>query len=297
METVINDYISRELVQDPALLPLANDDTAAGQRHPRLAEPAQAGGLPGGAVRDHGGRRRPAPGELRQRERHLRLPPRPGAGKAGRPRVGDSRAVRATAAQRRRRGLLGGSRAGAGPPARPPSATASRAGAATGCSGARPGSAPRLARNLQLVLGNELSAAAAQQVTRDWFRFASCEAVDVKRLRRGRAALAAAGRDPWPGTPGGRAGRGQGSHPLQRPLRLLRQWLLDAGRQRLPGHHHRTLAAQVLRAGRQPPSGGSGSWSTPGRCGATGSGRTSSHGLAGFRSRCRRPPRCAPTRW
>ncbi len=25
METVINDYISRELVQDPALLPLAND--------------------------------------------------------------------------------------------------------------------------------------------------------------------------------------------------------------------------------------------------------------------------------
>ena len=25
METVINDYISREIVQDPALLPLAND--------------------------------------------------------------------------------------------------------------------------------------------------------------------------------------------------------------------------------------------------------------------------------
>jgi len=41
-----------------------------------------------------------------------------------------------------------------------------------------------LARNLRLVLGNELSAAAAQQVTRDWFRLFSCEAVDVKRLRR-----------------------------------------------------------------------------------------------------------------
>jgi lauroyl/myristoyl acyltransferase len=42
-----------------------------------------------------------------------------------------------------------------------------------------------VARNLGLVLGNELSPAAAQQVTRDWFRFASCEMVDVKRLRRG----------------------------------------------------------------------------------------------------------------
>ena len=40
-----------------------------------------------------------------------------------------------------------------------------------------------LARNLRLVLGNELSAAAAQQVARDWFRFASCEVVDAKRLR------------------------------------------------------------------------------------------------------------------
>ena len=42
-----------------------------------------------------------------------------------------------------------------------------------------------MARNLRLVLGNELSPAAAQQVTRDWFRLASCEAVDVKRLRHG----------------------------------------------------------------------------------------------------------------
>lgn len=39
-------------------------------------------------------------------------------------------------------------------------------------------------RNVQLVLGNELSPAAAQQITRDWFRLASCEAVDVKRLRQ-----------------------------------------------------------------------------------------------------------------
>ena len=42
-----------------------------------------------------------------------------------------------------------------------------------------------LARNLRLVLGDELSPAAVQQVTREWFRLFSCEALDVKRLRRG----------------------------------------------------------------------------------------------------------------
>ena len=46
------------------------------------------------------------------------------------------------------------------------------------------GKRTEVARNLQLVLGNELSAAAAQQVTREWFRLASCETVDIKRLRR-----------------------------------------------------------------------------------------------------------------
>ena len=29
MESIVNDYISREIVQDPSLLPLANDDVAA----------------------------------------------------------------------------------------------------------------------------------------------------------------------------------------------------------------------------------------------------------------------------
>ena len=48
------------------------------------------------------------------------------------------------------------------------------------------GKRTEVARNLQVVLGNELTAAAAQQVTREWFRLASCETVDVKRLR-GRA--------------------------------------------------------------------------------------------------------------
>jgi Kdo2-lipid IVA lauroyltransferase/acyltransferase len=41
-----------------------------------------------------------------------------------------------------------------------------------------------VARNLQLVLGDDPSLS-AQQVVRDWFRLGSCRAVDAKRLRRG----------------------------------------------------------------------------------------------------------------
>jgi phosphatidylinositol dimannoside acyltransferase len=37
--------------------------------------------------------------------------------------------------------------------------------------------------NLRRVLGGELSRTAVRQATRDWFRFASCEALDVMRLR------------------------------------------------------------------------------------------------------------------
>jgi lauroyl/myristoyl acyltransferase len=40
-----------------------------------------------------------------------------------------------------------------------------------------------LAHNLRQVLGGELSPAAVQHVTREWFRLSSCEAVDIKRLR------------------------------------------------------------------------------------------------------------------
>jgi lauroyl/myristoyl acyltransferase len=47
------------------------------------------------------------------------------------------------------------------------------------------GTRAEVARNLRLILGDELSPAAAQKVTRDWFRFVSCEMVDVKRLRHG----------------------------------------------------------------------------------------------------------------
>jgi lauroyl/myristoyl acyltransferase len=47
------------------------------------------------------------------------------------------------------------------------------------------GKRTEVARNVRLVFGDELSPAAAQQVVQDWFRLASCRAVDVKRLRRG----------------------------------------------------------------------------------------------------------------
>jgi lauroyl/myristoyl acyltransferase len=47
------------------------------------------------------------------------------------------------------------------------------------------GKRTKLARNLRLVLGNDLSPAAARRVARDWFRFASCKPVDVQQLRRG----------------------------------------------------------------------------------------------------------------
>ena len=48
-----------------------------------------------------------------------------------------------------------------------------------------PRSAPSWHATCRLVLGNELSPAAVQQVTREWFRLASCEVVDLKRLRHG----------------------------------------------------------------------------------------------------------------
>jgi phosphatidylinositol dimannoside acyltransferase len=47
------------------------------------------------------------------------------------------------------------------------------------------GKRTELTRNVRLVLGDQLSPAAAEQVVRDWFRLASCSPVDVKRLRRG----------------------------------------------------------------------------------------------------------------
>jgi phosphatidylinositol dimannoside acyltransferase len=46
-----------------------------------------------------------------------------------------------------------------------------------------------LARNLRQVLGGELTPAAEQAFTREWFRNASCEALDVKRLHGSGRAL------------------------------------------------------------------------------------------------------------
>lgn len=52
----------------------------------------------------------------------------------------------------------------------------------------QPGKRAELARNLRRVLGEELTPTAEREFTREWFRNASCEAVDIKRLRgNGRA--------------------------------------------------------------------------------------------------------------
>ena len=96
--------------------------------------------------------------------------------------MGESRAEQA-AAQRGRRGLLGGGGAGRWPAFPPPLATASPAGAATGNSAAGTGNAPRCRATCAELLGDELSPDAAQRLTRQWFRFASCKAIDVMRLR------------------------------------------------------------------------------------------------------------------
>jgi KDO2-lipid IV(A) lauroyltransferase len=47
------------------------------------------------------------------------------------------------------------------------------------------GKRTEMVRNVRLVLGDDLSPAAAPQVIRGWFRLTSCSTVDVKRLRRG----------------------------------------------------------------------------------------------------------------
>ena len=47
----------------------------------------------------------------------------------------------------------------------------------------RRGKRAELMRNMRDLLGEELSADAAQRLARDWFRFSSCEAIDVMRLR------------------------------------------------------------------------------------------------------------------
>jgi len=81
------------------------------------------------------------------------------------------------------------------------------------------GKRAELARNVRLVLGDELSPAAAQQVVRDWFRLLSCSTVDVKRLRRGARPLRRLVEIRGQEHLGGGTGGGQGSHPVLRPLR------------------------------------------------------------------------------
>jgi lauroyl/myristoyl acyltransferase len=47
----------------------------------------------------------------------------------------------------------------------------------------RPAKRAETARNLRQIFGGELGLDATDRLTRDWFRFASCQAIDVMRLR------------------------------------------------------------------------------------------------------------------
>ena len=183
METVINDYISRELVQDPALLPLADEtsllesgilDSLSLLRLVVFLEErfgitmGEADLLPENFASVN-----TICAYLRARE--------PGKQQAA---LGDNRAWKLL---RKVEGVAYWA-ASASVLARLPAALGYRIACWRGdwlfrC---RPRSAQSWHATCRLVLGNELNPAAAQQVTRESFRLASCEAVDLKRLRNGR---------------------------------------------------------------------------------------------------------------
>ena len=77
METIINDYISREFVRDPALLPLANDTSLLDSGILDSLNLLRLVVFIEDRFGHHDGRDGSAPGEFRQREHYLRLPPRP----------------------------------------------------------------------------------------------------------------------------------------------------------------------------------------------------------------------------
>ena len=99
------------------------------------------------------------------------------------------------------------------------------------------GKRTEMARNLRLVLGDELSPAAAQQLTRESFRLASCGALDLMRLRRGTQPLRQLVEIRGQEHVAAALAAGKGAIVCTGHFRSC-QLLLGAARQRLPGHHH-----------------------------------------------------------
>ena len=150
-------------------------------------------------------------------------------------------------------------------------------------------------RSLRQVLGDELSPEEAERVARDIFRIRTCEVIDLMRLR-GRARSL------------GKLVEIRGREHLDAALAGGKGAILCSA------HFGSYLCAfsllhasgfPVTSIGRwwwnYPPGESSAErriWDscTPGACFATGSGRISSRGRAGFRSRCRPRPRFAPMR-
>ena len=82
MESLINDYISREFVQDPALLPLVNDTSLPGTGILESLSQLRVMAFLAGPFGITAGEEDLLPQNCR-REHHLRLPVRPRAWKTG----------------------------------------------------------------------------------------------------------------------------------------------------------------------------------------------------------------------
>jgi hypothetical protein len=147
-----------------------------------------------------------------------------------------------------------------------------------------------VAHNLELVLGNQLSPAAAQEATRDWFRLSSAPVGGRGEAVAGPgSAPAAARRDPRREhleDALARAREPSSAAATSAPTRAASRCCTPAGsRSPVSGAPTTTMRSASTKAASHPPSGGSASARTPHLCASTGSGRTSSHGLAGSRSR------------
>ena len=153
-----------------------------------------------------------------------------------------------------------------------------------------------MARNLRLVLGDELSPAAAQRVTREWFRLGSCGAVDLMRLRRGTRPLR-------------RLVEIRGREHLEAALAKGKGAILCSAHFRAYDSGFSVLHASgfpVTCIGRRSHNYDAGLssaerwlWECLRQAGAglSAAAELSSHGLAGPRSRCWQRPRSVPMRW
>ena len=160
-----------------------------------------------------------------------------------------------------------------------------------------PGKRREVVRNLRQVLGEELSPDKAESLARDIFRIRTCEVVDLMRLRgrarslrrlveiRGREHLDAA------------LAEGKGAILCSAHFGSYLCAFSPVHASGVPRSPASGAGGGTTRQMSLPSCAGCGTSCTPGACSATGSGRISSRGRAGFRSQYRLRPRFAATKW